>query len=108
MRILGISAFYHDSLDIHDPQQRIIASHRLISKMPTIAAMAYKYSAGQPFMYPQNHLGYAENFLYMMFSTPTTPYKVNPIIANALDKIVFLPVNISLGKILLPVDFAIF
>jgi len=86
----ALSAFYHDSLDIHDPQQRIIASHRLIAKMPTIAAMAYKYSVGQPFMYPQNHLGYAENFLYMMFSTPTAPYEVNPIVANALNKILIL------------------
>lgn len=86
----ALSAFYHDSLDIHDPQQRMIASHRLIAKMPTIAAMAYKYAIGQPFVYPQNHLGYAENFLYMMFSTPTAPYKVNPTVANALDKILIL------------------
>jgi citrate synthase len=86
----ALSAFYHDSLDIHDPQQRMVASHRLIAKMPTIAAMAYKYAIGQPFVYPQNHLGYAENFLYMMFSTPTAPYKVNPIVANALDKILIL------------------
>lgn len=86
----ALSAFYHDSLDIHDPQQRMIASHRLIAKMPTIAAMAYKYSMGQPFMYPQNHLGYAENFLHMMFSTPTAPYTVNPIVAKALDKIFIL------------------
>jgi len=86
----ALSAFYHDSLDIHDPQQRMIASHRLIAKMPTIAAMAYKYSIGQPFMYPQNDLGYAENLLYMMFATPTFDYKVNPILANALDKILIL------------------
>jgi citrate synthase len=86
----ALSAFYHDSLDIHDPQQRMIASHRLIAKMPTIAAMAYKYAIGQPFVYPQNHLRYSENFLYMMFSTPTAPYKVNPIVANALDKILIL------------------
>src|ERR1700719_3602317 len=74
----ALSAFYHDSLDIHDPQQRMIASHRLIAKMPTIAAMAYKYSIGQPFMYPQNDLGYAENLLNMMFATPAASYKVNP------------------------------
>jgi len=86
----ALSAFYHDSLDIHDPQQRMIASHRLIAKMPTIAAMAYKYSIGQPFIYPQNDLGYAENLLYMMFATPAAPYKVNPIVAEALDKILIL------------------
>ncbi len=86
----ALSAFYHDSLDIRDPRQRMIASHRLIAKMPTIAAMAYKYSVGQPFMYPQNDLGYAENLLYMMFATPTAPYKVNPIVAKALDKILIL------------------
>lgn len=86
----ALSAFYHDSLDIRDPQQRIIASHRLIAKMPTIAAMAYKYSIGQPFVYPRNDLGYAENFLYMMFSTPASSYVVNPVIASALEKILIL------------------
>lgn len=86
----ALSAFYHDSLDIHDERQREIASDRLIAKMPTIAAMAYKYSEGQPFAYPKNELGYAENLLYMMFSTPAEPYKVNPIVANALDKILIL------------------
>ena len=86
----ALSAFYYDSLDIRDPQQRVIASHRLIAKMPTIAAMAYKYSIGQPFMYPQNELGYAENLLYMMFATPTAAYKVNPIAARALNKILIL------------------
>lgn len=86
----ALSAFYHDSIAVHDPHQRMISSHRLIAKMPTIAAMAYKYSLGQPFMYPQNHLGYAENFLHMMFSTPTYSYKVNPVHANALDKILIL------------------
>ena len=86
----ALSAFYHDSLDIRDPRQRMIAYHRLIAKMPTIAAMAYKYSVGQPFMYPQNDLGYAENLLYMMFATPTAPYKINPIVAKALDKILIL------------------
>lgn len=88
--VSALSAFYYDSLDIRDPQQRIIASHRLIAKMPTIAAMAYKYSIGQPFMYPQNDLGYAENLLYMMFATPAAPFKVNPVIAKALDKILIL------------------
>jgi citrate synthase len=86
----ALSAFYHDSLDIHDPQQRMIASHRLIAKMPTIAAMAYKYSIGQPFMYPQNDLGYAENLLHMMFGTPAGSYKINPIVSKALDKILIL------------------
>jgi citrate synthase len=86
----ALSAFYHDSLDIRDPQQRLIASHRLIAKMPTIAAMAYKYSIGQPFVYPKDELGYAENFLHMMFSTPANSYTVNPIVTNALDKILIL------------------
>lgn len=86
----ALSAFYHDSLNIHDARQRVIASHRLIAKVPTIAAMAYKYSMGQPFMYPQNNLGYAENLLYMMFATPAAPYTVNPIIGRALDKILIL------------------
>ncbi|WP_414437836.1 citrate synthase [Candidatus Bealeia paramacronuclearis] len=86
----ALSAFYHDSLDIHDPRQREIASHRLIAKMPTIAAMAYKYSVGQPFVYPDNALGYAENFLHMMFSLPCEKYKVNPVTASALDKILIL------------------
>jgi len=86
----ALSAFYHDSLDIHDPKQREIASHRLIAKMPTLAAMAYKYSLGQPFVYPDNQLGYAENFLRMMFSVPTEPYKINSVLAKALDLILIL------------------
>ncbi len=86
----ALSAFYHDSLDIHDPQQRMVASHRLIAKMPTIAAMAYKYSVGQPFIYPRNDLGYAENFLHMMFAVPCEEYKVNPVLARAMDKIFIL------------------
>lgn len=86
----GLSAFYHDSTDIHDPRQREIACHRLIAKMPTLAAMAYKYSVGQPFVYPQNNLSYAENFLYMMFSVPAEPYKINPVLARAMDKIFIL------------------
>ena len=86
----GLSAFYHDSTDIHDMKQREIACHRLIAKMPTLAAMAYKYSVGQPFVYPQNNLSYAENFLYMMFSVPAEPYKINPVMARAMDKIFIL------------------
>jgi citrate synthase len=86
----ALSAFYHDSLDISDPHQRMIASYRLIAKMPTIAAMAYKYSIGQPFMYPRNDLSYAENFLYMTFGVPCEPYKVNPVLAKAMDKIFIL------------------
>jgi citrate synthase len=74
----ALSAFYHDSTDINDPQQRIIASHRLIAKMPTLAAMAYKYSIGQPFIYPRNDLDYTANFLQMCFAVPCEPYVVNP------------------------------
>jgi len=73
----ALSAFYHDSLDITDPDHRRISSYRLIAKMPTIAAWAFKYSLGQPFMYPRNDLGYAENFLYMLFATPCEDYEVN-------------------------------
>jgi citrate synthase len=86
----ALSAFYHDSLNIHDPEQREIACLRLVAKMPTIAAMAYKYSVGQPFVYPRNDLKYAENFLYMMFSVPCEPYKLHPVLARALDKILIL------------------
>ena len=86
----ALSAFYHDSTDIEDPQQRMIASHRLIAKMPTIAAMAYKYSIGQPFMYPTNELSYAEIFLYMTFGVPCEPWKPNPILSKAMDKIFIL------------------
>jgi citrate synthase len=86
----ALSAFYHDSTDINDPTQRIIASHRLIAKVPTIAAMAYKYSVGQPFVYPRNDLGFAENFLHMTFAVPCEQYKVNPVIAKAMDKIFIL------------------
>lgn len=86
----ALSAFYHDSLDIHDPRQREIAAHRLIAKIPTLAAMAYKYSVGQPFMYPLNKLDYASNLLHMMFSVPCELYEVNPILANAMDKILIL------------------
>ena len=86
----ALSAFYHDSTDISDPHQRLVASYRLIAKMPTIAAMAYKYSVGQPFMYPRNDLKYAANFLHMTFAVPCEPYKVNPVVAKALDKIFLL------------------
>ncbi len=86
----ALSAFYHEDLDINDPHNRMIATYRLIAKMPTIAAMAYKYSVGQPFMYPQNHLTYAGNFLHMTFGVPCEPYKVDPVLARALDKIFIL------------------
>jgi len=86
----ALSAFYHDSTDINDPRQREIASHRLIAKMPTIAAMAFKYTVGQPFVYPLNELGYTENFLRMTFSVPAADYKVNPVLARALDTIFIL------------------
>jgi len=86
----ALSAFYHDSTDINDPRQREIASHRLIAKMPTIAAMAFKYSTGQPFIYPRNDLGYAENFLRMTFAVPAEDYKVNPVVAKAMDQLFIL------------------
>ena len=86
----ALSAFYHDSTDIHDPYQRMVASYRLIAKMPTIAAMAFKYSAGQPFIYPKNSLSYAENFLHMTFAVPCEEYKVNPVVARAMDRIFIL------------------
>ncbi len=86
----ALSAFYHDSTDITDPKHRMVASYRMIAKMPTIAAMAYKYSIGQPFMYPQNGLKYAENFLYMMNATPCEKYEVSPILARAMDRILIL------------------
>lgn len=86
----AMSAFYHDSTDINDPQQRMISAYRLIAKMPTIAAMAYKYSIGQPFRYPSNKLGYAENFLQMMFGNPCEDYEVNPVLAKAMDRILIL------------------
>jgi citrate synthase len=86
----ALSAFYHDSLDISDPHQRMVASYRLVAKMPTIAAWAYKYALGQPFMYPKNNLGYAENFLHMMYSVPCEEYTVNPVLAKAMDRILIL------------------
>jgi len=86
----ALSAFYHDSTDISDPHQRMVASHRLIAKMPTIAAMAYKYSVGQPFVYPRNDLSYAENFLYMTFAVPCEEFKIHPAVARAMDRIFIL------------------
>jgi len=86
----ALSAFYHDSLDINNPEHRNVAAIRLIAKMPTIVAMAYKYTVGQPFMFPRNDLGYAENFLHMMFATPCEEYTPNPVLARALDRILIL------------------
>ncbi len=86
----ALSAFYHDSLDINNPQHRELSALRLIAKMPTIAAMCYKYSIGQPFMYPQNHLNYAENFLHMMFGTPCEDIQPNSVISRAMDRIFIL------------------
>jgi citrate synthase len=86
----ALSAFYHDSLEVSDEEHREIAAFRLIAKMPTLAAMSYKFSIGQPFMYPRNDLNYAENFLYMMFGNPCEKYEVNPVIAKAMDRIFML------------------
>ncbi len=86
----ALSSFYHDSLDIHDPQHQVISAHRLIAKMPTIAAAAYKYSQGQPIVYPSNDLCYSENFLNMMFASPATNYEVNPLHARVLDLLFLL------------------
>src|SRR5688500_8204228 len=86
----ALSAFYHDSTDISDPVQRDIAAIRMIAKMPTIAAMAYKYSIGQPFIYPRNDLDYASNFLYMSFAVPCDPYEVHPAVERAMDRIFIL------------------
>ena len=83
----ALSSFYHSDLDIHEPDQRMRSAHRLIAKMPTIAAMAYKYSIGQPFVYPSNELTYAENFLHMLFSVPAEKYVVSPTVARAMDRI---------------------
>ncbi|MFN4009390.1 citrate synthase [Pannonibacter sp.] len=86
----ALSAFYHDSTDIADPHQRMVASIRMIAKMPTIAAMAYKYHIGQPFVYPKNDLDYSANFLHMCFAVPCEEYKVNPVLARAMDRIFIL------------------
>ncbi len=86
----ALSAFYHDSTDITDHKHRMVASYRLVAKMPTIAAMTYKFTIGQPFMYPRNDLNFSENMLYMMFGNPCEDYKVNPVLAKALDRILIL------------------
>ena len=86
----ALAAFYHDSLDISDPKHRFVASTRMIAKMPTIAANAYRYSIGMPFVYPRNDLSYSGNFLYMMFSNPCEPYEVNPVLERAMDRILIL------------------
>jgi citrate synthase len=86
----ALSAFYHDSTDITNPRHRMVASYRMIAKMPTLAGWAYKYSLGQPFMYPRNDLRYSENFLHMMFANPCEPYRVNPVLARAMDRILIL------------------
>jgi citrate synthase len=86
----ALSAFYHDSLDINDPHHRMVSSYRLIAKLPTIAAQAYKYSVGQPFISPRNDLGFAENFLHMMFATPAEDYVISPTLAKAMDRILIL------------------
>jgi citrate synthase len=86
----ALSSFYHDSLDINDPEQREISAIRLIAKLPTLVAMAYKYNVGQPFVYPRNDLSYSANFMYMMFANPCEPYKVNDVLVRALDRILTL------------------
>ncbi|MBI1274937.1 citrate synthase [bacterium] len=88
--VASLSAFYHDSLDLHDPHQRELAAHRIVAKIPTLAAMAYKYSIGQPFVYPRNELSMAANFLHMMFATPCEPYEPNPVLVKAIDKLFIL------------------
>jgi len=86
----SLAAFYHDSLDVASTSQRELSAYRLIAKMPTLAAMAYKYSVGMPFIYPQNEMSFSENFLHMLFATPCEKYKVNPVLAKAMDKILIL------------------
>ncbi len=86
----AMAAFYHDSTDIHDPKQREIASHRIIAKMPTLAAMAYKYSIGQPFIYPDNSLSFPGNFLRMTFGVPAEPYVIDPVVEDAMEKLLIL------------------
>ena len=86
----ALSAFYPDSINVHDAHQRDISAHRLIAKMPTLVGLAYKYSVGQPYMYPRNDLSYAANFMRMMFATPCEDYKVNPVLVRALDRIFIL------------------
>ena len=86
----ALSAFYHDAMDISDASHRELSAFRLVAKLPTITAMAYKYNVGQPFIYPRNNLSYAENFMHMMFATPAEEYKPNPVLAHALDRILIL------------------
>ncbi|MDD1713434.1 MAG: citrate synthase [Methanoregulaceae archaeon] len=86
----ALSAFYHDSLDISNPRHREVSAYRLLAKVPTLAAMVYKYNIGQPFMYPQDRLGYVGNFLYMMFATPCGAYEPNPVLVRALERIMIL------------------
>ena len=86
----ALASFYHDSLDINDPHHREVSAIRLIAKMPTLVAMAYKYSVGQPFVYPRNELSYSANFMRMMFATPAEDYKVNDVLVRALDRILIL------------------
>jgi citrate synthase len=86
----ALSAFYHDSLDIHNAEERELSILRMLAKIPTLGAMAHKYAIGQPFVYPDNSLSFSENFLYMMFSTPCEKYKVNPVAARAIDKLFIL------------------
>jgi citrate synthase len=86
----ALSAFYHDSMDISNPEHRLISAHRLIAKIPTLAAMVYKYSIGQPFMYPRNDLNYSENFLHMMFNTPCEEKAISPVLSKAMDRIFLL------------------
>jgi len=86
----ALSAFYHDNLDIDNPEHRMMAAHRVIAKMPTLAAMCYKHGVGQPFMYPQNGMGFAENFIHMLFGTPCEEPKVSPVIAKAMDTVFLL------------------
>ena len=86
----ALSAFYHDSTNVHDPKQQEISAHRMVAKVPTIAARAFKYAVGQPFVYPRNELGYAENFLRMCFSVPAEDYVINPVLAKAMDRIFIL------------------
>ena len=86
----SMSAFYHDSIDVSDKYSREVSAHRLLSKVPTIAAWSYKYNIGEPFMYPQNRLNYAENFMHMMFATPCETYEPNPVLAKAFERILIL------------------
>src|ERR1700740_3509346 len=89
----ALSAFYHDALDINNPQHRVISAFRLIAKMPTIVAMSYKYSIGQPFVYPKNDLSYTSNFMRMMFGVPAEEYQVNDVLVRAMERVLLLPAD---------------